>query len=107
VEEEKSTPSLRESFETSGEIVAGDPTLQSLVQVIGASLGPLGAFLATWTIAKASEVEKRRLEEFLTLLAERLKTLEDEAVKRDFLRRIWAMTCSSRHWMRLAKHEVV
>lgn len=92
MEEEERTPSLSESLENSGEIVAESPTLKTLIAAIGASVdaavsgspSPFGTALSTWVVARADEIGKHRLTEQLELLAEQLKTLEGQAVKKDF-----------------------
>ena len=92
MEEKRRTPSLSESLENSGEIVAGSPTLKTLIAAIGASIdaavtgspAPFGTALSTWVVARADEVEKRRMEEQFVLLLQQLKTLEGQAVRRDF-----------------------
>jgi hypothetical protein len=94
VEEEERTPSLSlsESLENSGEIVAESPTLKTLIAAIGASVdaavsgspAPFGTALSTWVVARADEIEKRRMEEQFALLLEQLKTLEGRVVRRDF-----------------------
>jgi hypothetical protein len=92
VEEEKRTPSLSESLENSGEIVAESPTLKTLIAAIGAgfdaavsgSPAPFGTALSTWVVARADEIEKRRIEEQFVLLLQQLQTLEGQVVRRDF-----------------------
>jgi len=92
VEEEKRTPSLSESLETSGEILAESPTLKTLAAAIGAGLdaavsgspAPFGTALSTWLVARADEIEKRRMEEQFVLLLEQLGNLEGLAVRKDF-----------------------
>jgi hypothetical protein len=83
---------MKESLENSGEIVAQSPTLKTLAVSIGAGLdaalsgspAPFGTALSTWLVARADEVEKRRMEEQFVLLFEQLKTLEGQAVRMDF-----------------------
>ena len=90
--EEKRTPSLSESLENSGEIVAGSPTLKTLLSAIGASIdaaisgspAPFGTALSMWVVARADEIEKRRIEEQFVLLLQQLQTLEGQVVRRDF-----------------------
>ena len=92
VEEEKRTPSFSESLENSGEILAESPTLKTLAVAIGASLdavvsgspAPFGTALSTWLVARADEIEKRRMEEQFVLLLEQLRNLEGLAVRKDF-----------------------
>ena len=92
MEEERSTSSLSESLDNSGEIVANSPTLKTLIAAIGASIdtafsgspAPLGSVLSTWLVARADEIEKQRMEEQFVLLLQQLKTLEGQVVKRDY-----------------------
>jgi hypothetical protein len=92
VDEEERTPSLSESLENSGEIVAESPTLKTFITAVGASIdavvsgspAPLGTALSTWVVARADEIEKRRMEEQFMLLLQQLKDLEGQMVRTDF-----------------------
>jgi len=90
---EEKPPSFVESFKTSLEITADSPTLKAIGQAIGLSLGisvggPLGGsisgVLSQWVVGRGDKIGKERLEEFLILLAKELKTLEGQAVKKDY-----------------------
>jgi hypothetical protein len=79
MEEEKS-PSLRDSLETSLEIIAEDPVLRVLLKrmpLVGDSLTELAA-------GKGQQIIEARRDEFLRLLAEHLATLEEATVRKDY-----------------------
>ncbi len=79
VEEEK-PPSLRESLETSLEILAEDPILRVLLKgipLVGDSLTEIAA-------GKGQQIIEARRDEFLQLLAEHLATLEKQAIRKDY-----------------------
>jgi hypothetical protein len=79
VEEEKPPP-LRESLETSLEILAEDPILRVLLKripLVGDSLTEIAA-------GKGQQIIEARRDEFLQLLAEHLATLEKQAIRKDY-----------------------
>lgn len=77
---EEKPPSLRESLETSLEIIAEDPILRILLKripLVGDSLTEIAA-------GKGQQIIEARRDEFLELLAEHLATLKDQAVRKDY-----------------------
>jgi hypothetical protein len=78
--EEEKPPSLRESLETSLEIIAEDPVLRILLKripLVGDSLTELAA-------GKGQQIIEARRDEFLQLLAQHLATLEQLTVRKDY-----------------------
>jgi hypothetical protein len=78
--EEQKPPSLRESLETSLEIIAEDPVLRILLRripLVGDSLTELAA-------GKGQQIIEARRDEFLQLLAEHIATLEGQAVRKNY-----------------------
>jgi len=77
---EEKPPSLRESLETSLEVIAEDPILRVLLKRV-----PLvGDSLTEIAVGKGQQIIEARREEFLQLLAEHLASLEEQAVRKDY-----------------------
>ena len=82
---EEKSPSFLESSKTLLEETSDSPTLKALAQSIGITLGgPIGGILSQWVVERGEQIAKDRLEEFLTMLAEELKALEGQAVRKDY-----------------------
>lgn len=78
--EENNQPSLRESLETSLEILAEDPVLRVLLKripLVGDSLTEIAA-------GKGQQIIEARRDEFLGLLAEHIAAVEEQAIRSDY-----------------------
>ena len=79
--EKEKPPSLKESLETSLEIIAEDPVLRILLKripLVGDSLTELAA-------GKGQQIIEARRDELLQVLAQHLANLEEATVRKDYL----------------------
>jgi hypothetical protein len=78
--DEENQPSIKESLNTSLEVIAEEPVLRALFNTIPGVGGSLNELLA----GKGQLIMEERRDNFLRLLAKHLELLDKEAIKKDY-----------------------
>jgi hypothetical protein len=73
-------PSLKESLNTSLEVIAESPTLRAVLNSLPAVGGSLNELLA----GRGQQIMEQRRDDFLRRLAQHLETIEDQVVRKDY-----------------------
>lgn len=77
---EKNQPSMRESLNTSLEVIAEEPVLQALLNTIPGVGGSLNELLA----GKGQRIMEERRDNLLLLLGKHLEAVDEQAIKKDY-----------------------